>query len=43
MTEDEWLKRDDWTEGILRELYQDCVKGPVRISERMLRLFSCAC
>ncbi len=43
MTEDEWLKKDDWPEGMLRELHTPWVQGQVRVSERSLRLFSCAC
>jgi hypothetical protein len=43
MTEDQWLKRDDWPEGMLRELHTAWINGQVRVSERMLRLFSCAC
>lgn len=43
MTENDWLKRDDWPEGMLRELYIPWSNGQVKLSERRLRLFSCSC
>lgn len=43
MTEDEWLKRDSWPEGLLRELHTVMTKGEAKVSDRMLRLFRCAC
>jgi hypothetical protein len=43
MTENEWLERDEWPERMLLELHKACTEGQVRISERMLRLFCCAC
>jgi hypothetical protein len=43
MTEDEWLRRGAWPERVLLDLHSAWRQGEVRLADRKLRLFCCAC
>src|SRR5947209_7150995 len=43
MIEDDWLNQSTWPERMLLELHSAWRDGQVKVSDRQLRLFGCAC